>query len=114
MAASTSRSQQVEAKTSSQSLGEFMWLSRCRDSGSGRLNRNGGAGRSRTADLEFRKLLLYPSELQPPTPIIPAGNVHTWFSFPHPKLHASRSTHRAGCPDRRTDHHDCGLTLRRL
>ncbi len=45
---------------------------------------NGGAGRSRTADLEFRKLLLYPSELQPPTPIIPAGNVHTWFSFPHP------------------------------
>ena len=26
----------------------------------------GGAGRSRTADLEFRKLSLYPSELQPP------------------------------------------------
>ena len=27
---------------------------------------NGGAGRSRTADLEFRKLLLYPTELRPP------------------------------------------------
>jgi hypothetical protein len=26
---------------------------------------NGGAGRIRTADTQFRKLLLYPSELQP-------------------------------------------------
>jgi hypothetical protein len=61
-----------------------MWLSRCLNSGPGKLNRDGGAGRSRTADLEFRKLLLYPSELQPPTHIIPAGNVHTWSSFLHP------------------------------
>ena len=29
------------------------------------LKGTGGAGRSRTADPEFRKLLLYPSELQP-------------------------------------------------
>src|SRR6266542_2480623 len=28
--------------------------------------RHGGAGRTRTADLEFRKLLLYPPELRPP------------------------------------------------
>ena len=28
--------------------------------------RDGGAGRIRTADTQFRKLLLYPSELQPP------------------------------------------------
>ena len=27
--------------------------------------KNGGAGRIRTADTQFRKLLLYPSELQP-------------------------------------------------
>src|SRR5205085_9454872 len=31
---------------------------------------DGGAGRSRTADLEFRKLLLYPSELQPRNSVI--------------------------------------------
>ena len=39
------------------------------DSGTGgaqaKSGADGGAGRSRTADPEFRKLLLYPTELQP-------------------------------------------------
>ena len=34
---------------------------------------NGGAGRIRTVDLEFRKLLLYPSELRPRGSIITSG-----------------------------------------
>src|SRR6202034_704334 len=36
---------------------------------------NGGAGESRTPDTQFRKLLLYPSELQPHEDLHPSGNI---------------------------------------
>ncbi len=40
-------------------------------SGYVRFDSDGGAGESRTRDTQFRKLLLYPSELQPHKTILP-------------------------------------------
>jgi hypothetical protein len=47
-----------------------------------RIQKSGGAGRIRTADKQFRKLLLYPSELQPRASILILLYCNTSRPFP--------------------------------
>ena len=42
--------------------------------------KNGGAGESRTPDTQFRKLLLYPSELQPRLKTAAPNSLTLWRS----------------------------------
>src|SRR5712692_3178277 len=56
----------------------------------------GGAGESRTRDTQFRKLLLYPSELQPHTTILPQVVAASRSPGSHEGLAPSGTSHGAG------------------